>query len=368
MPTKIEINIKTFFIAAIVLLLGFLSYQLLGIILTFFVAFILFSSLKPVIDYLQRKKINRGVAIMLTYLVIIGLFVIIFYFIFSQSVSQVRSVFQDLKLNSDNLVKFVDTNLPFLSDDVRLRINDIETQFKGSTFFQNLSTNEAFRSLLGSLSSVGNQGVRLVSNVIGGLFTVFMVLFLSIYMVAPRNDFYEGALKYFPKRHFNRANKVLDKIRVGLGSWLVGQIVLMFIIGIATYLIIAIPGLFIQNYELGRFAFLIAVIAGLLEAIPNIGPIITLIIAALFAVLVGSPGAIIVYLIVSFTILQQAEGLFLVPTVMKKAIELNPIVSILAVLAGFELTGSPMGALLAIPVVGVIQIIVLDILDNWKRD
>ena len=368
MPTKIEINIRTFITAIVLLVVGYLSYQLLGIFLILFVAFILFSSTKPLVDYLERKGVKRMIAIILTYISIIASFLIIFYFIFTQSVTQVKNVVQDFRFNSDNIVLFVDQNLPFLSDDVRLRINDLENNLNSSDIIENLTTNSAFKSILESLGTVGNQGFKLIGNVIGGLFTIFMVLFISIYMVAPRNDFYEGALKYFPKRHFNRINKVLDKIKTGLGSWLVGQFILMFIIGLATYIIIALPGLFISGYEIGKFAFLIAVIAGLLEAIPNIGPIITLVIAVLLAVLVGSPAGIIIYLIISFTLLQQAEGLFLVPSVMKRAIELNPIISILAILAGFELTGSPIGALLAVPIVGTLQIIILDILDNWKKD
>lgn len=368
MHSKIEVNLKTFFIAAALILFAFLSYRLIEIYVIFFVAFILFSALKPLIDILEKKGLNRALAIFITFFLILVIFGLIFYFLFSQSVFQIREVFQDFKFNSSNIVEFVDRHLPFLSDDVRLRINDLETNVKTSGFFQNLTTNEAFRSLLSSLAGVGGQGVKILSSVIGGLFNIFIVIFLSVYMVVPRNDFYEGALVHLPKKYFVDARRTLDKIKVGLGYWLVGQLALMFIIGLATYFIIIIPGLFIEGYQLGRFAFLIAVIAGILEAIPNIGPIVTLIIAALLAILVGSPLGLVIYLVIAFTVLQQAEGLFLVPSIMKRAVELSPIVSILAIIAGFELTGSPIGALLSIPLVGALQIVILEWLNSRKKD
>src|SRR5690606_13994971 len=127
------------------------------------------------------------------------------------------------------------------------------------------------------LSPIANQSLSFVGRFVSGLISIFMVIFLSIYMVIPKRDFYEPAINMLPKRYSDYLNPLIDKVRVKLGAWIVGQIVLMFAIGISTYLIVSIPGIFVSNYSLGEFALILGIVAGFLEALPNIGPLLTLI-------------------------------------------------------------------------------------------
>jgi predicted PurR-regulated permease PerM len=122
---------------------------------------------------------------------------------------------------------------------------------------------------------------------------------------------------------------------------------------------------FDTTYTLGKYALLIALIAGLLEAVPNIGPTITLIITLIIAIASGGSIPILIYIIIMFMLLQQIEALFLVPIVMKKAVNLHPIVSILGVLGGFSVAGV-LGALLSMPVLSVFQIVFVEILKYYK--
>lgn len=363
---KRELNLKTFVLAALFILIGVLAYKLINILLVLFIAFILFSGLKPIVDYLEKHKVKRWIAVTLTYLGIASILFVLFYFIFNETVDQVRIFLSNFEFKSDNILAFIDTNFPFLSADARVRIAQLQTEINSPGFLNSLTSNEVFRSFLGSFNTVGSEGLRLVGRVVGGLFTIFMIVFISIYMVIPKKDFYEGGIDLLPEKFASKMIFLLDKIKANLGAWLGGQILLMLIIGIATYVIVILPALFVPNYELGQFAFLIAVIAGFLEAIPNIGPILTLVFTIFVAVLLGSPVGVLIFLFIAFIVLQQLEGLFIVPVVMKRAMDINPILSILGLLAGFELTNSPIGALLAIPVLGVIQIVVLEVLKDWK--
>jgi predicted PurR-regulated permease PerM len=365
---KIDINLKTFVTAFLFILGVYLSYELRSILIAVFVAFIIFSALKPVVDYLEKKKIKRMVAVVLVYLLIAVVIIVLASFLVNESVKQVRLIASEISLKAENIVNFVNQNFPVLNSfiDVEQTVASIEQTFSSSNL-QNLTSGQAITNLFENISPVAVQGLSLAAKIIGGLLSIFIVIFLSIYMVSSKKDFYENGLSILPKNQFNYLGNLLDKIRTKLGAWLVGQVTLMFIIGLATYLIIVIPGIFIDGYSLIRFALIIAIIAGILEAVPNIGPLLTLLITIIFAIATGSTVGIVIYIIIMFTLLQQAESLFIVPAIMRRAIDIHPIVGIISVLAGFEL-GGPVGALLAAPVAGIIQIIVVDYYKKLKEN
>ena len=139
-----------------------------------------------------------------------------------------------------------------------------------------------------------------------------------------------------------------------LGGWIIGEGCLMLIIGVVT---------FIGFYLIGvPYALPLAVLAGLLEIIPNLGPIIAAIPAVLLAFVYG--GAVTGSATLVFTIVvQQLENILIVPQVMKNTADVNPIISILLILAGLQIFGI-VGALLAVPIYMSIRIFY----NYWIKD
>jgi predicted PurR-regulated permease PerM len=348
----------------------YLAYLLNPIILAAFVAFIIFAGIKPLVDYLETKNFKRWIAIVFSYSIVLILMSGAFAFIINSLVTQVRNVTIDISENyeerTESIQSFVNTNLPFLSDFTAKTIDDIGGTVN-SNELKNASSSQTFDSITQNIGLIGSQGLRFLNGVVGGLFTLFTIVFVSIYMVIPREDFYKKLTRLFGKDPERILNKTLFKSKVALGAWLRGIFLLMLFIGLATFFIVLIPGIFVENYSLGRFALLLAIIAGLLEGLPNIGPILTFAITMLLAILLGSPLGVLVYLGLAMLALQQLEAILLVPVVMKKALDLNPIVSIFGLIAGFELSGTVIGALLALPVVGVLQIAVIEII-NYRKE
>jgi predicted PurR-regulated permease PerM len=152
-----------------------------------------------------------------------------------------------------------------------------------------------------------------------------------------------------------------------LGSWLGGQLLLMLIIGVATYLIVLIPGLFSSSYTLDDYALPIAIVAALFEGVPNLGPFMTMVFAVVMAL--GSSGiGAVVYVIVTFSLLQTVEANLVVPQILRKSVGTDPILSIIAIIAGFEL-GGVVGALLVIPILVVAKVIFEELVNtNTKLD
>jgi predicted PurR-regulated permease PerM len=171
----------------------------------------------------------------------------------------------------------------------------------------------------------------------------------SYYLLLEHDKIQEKLTLFFPKNSRKMIHNMFQKVEVKLGAWLRGQLLLMLIVGL-----ISLVGL---NLLQINFSVSLAIIAGILEIIPIVGPII----ATIPAVLVGvtQSGWHAVAVIILYIFIQQLEQSLFVPRVMKSAVGLDPLVVILAIMIGGRLGGT-LGALLAIPVTVVLLIL-------WKE-
>ena len=134
-----------------------------------------------------------------------------------------------------------------------------------------------------------------------------------------------------------------------MGSWVRGELTLMLAVGIFTYIGLSILGV--------EIALPLAILAGILEIVPNIGPIISAVPAVLVALTIHPLTALATASL--YFLVQLAENNFLVPKIMQKAVGVNPLISILGLMIGFRLAG-PAGAILALPSIIVIHTIGLE--------
>jgi len=351
----------------LILVLGLLlSFELRGVLISLFIAFILSAGLRPVIAYLEKNGFSRGIAILVTYLTVIILSVILSVVIINIAVLQVKTFFTNIDAKIITAERFVNNSAPFLKD--YIDFDALRDGFKNGNFdFKSLTSSQFYSRILENVSFFGGQGISIVGKLFGGILSIFSIIMISIYMLSNKKSAYEDVIELAPKRYQKRLYPIFKKMEQSLGAWLVGQISLMVIIGITTFVLIMLPRLFDSSYPLVNYAIIIAIIAGLLEGIPNLGPIFTTILTVFIALISGASIGVIIYIIIAFLALQQIEGIFFVPMVMKKAVDLNPILSIAGVLAGFELAG-PLGALLAVPIIAMIQILIIEASDYWKRN
>lgn len=193
------------------------------------------------------------------------------------------------------------------------------------------------------IDNFGQFGSSIISGAVatfGGLFTFMTTFIISFHLAVYQNNFHNTALAI--TRNEGIANIAGDFSQVmakQLGGWLRGEFVLMLIIGLTSYIAFALLGI--------PYALPLAVLAGLLELLPNIGPIVASVPAVALALTVSWPIALATLAVC--VVIQQLENTLIVPRVMKAAVNVNPVVSIILVLAGFQLFGV-FGSLLAIPV------------------
>jgi predicted PurR-regulated permease PerM len=180
-----------------------------------------------------------------------------------------------------------------------------------------------------------------------GLFAVAAIGILTFYWTLEGERVKQAAILLVPVQKRGSVRELVDEIEGKLSRYLLGQGLLCLIIGgmaFIAYMLIGLP-----------HALLLAIFAGLLEAVPVVGPVL----GAVPAIIVGlsiSP-ATALWVVLATVIIQQLENNLLVPRVMSKTIGVRPLVTLLALVAFGSLFGL-LGALIALPVAAVIQLLV----------
>ena len=315
MPKKIEISHRTIIFTIFFLLLLWLLFQIRQILIVLFVSLVFMSAFNPTVNRLERFKIPRFLAIFVIYLLVFGVFALIIAGIIPSLVDQTAILISRLPQYTQSL------GLPAFDH------NFIAAQ-------------------LNQLGSLPANLLKITIGVFNNLLGLFILAVITFYLLIERKNLDRYLLFLFGPNGEKKAKKFVDELEKKLGSWVRAQLALMVIVGLMSYLGLRLLGI--------DFALPLALLAAILEIVPNIGPTI----AAIPAVLAGlaiSPLMGLAVLALYFLI-QQIENTFIVPQVMAKGIGLNPLITIIALAIGFKLAGV-VGALLAIPVVLLIQVV-----------
>lgn len=199
-------------------------------------------------------------------------------------------------------------------------------------------------SLISTLQGAGisealPQVFTLGSSAVGVITAVIVLLILAYYFVAEKQALVHSVSRIAPAEYHPFINQLAAKLRDRLGAWLRGQLMLMGAIFLLTYIALSLIGV--------PYALILALLAGALEVIPFIGPLLSAVPAVMLALVLSPLHALVVA--AAYIVIQAMEGQVLVPKIMQRATGMNPLLSLLALLIGWTLGGIP-GAILAIPV------------------
>lgn len=313
-------------VIGILLLLWFL-WSIKQVLVLLFVVMILVSALSPIVEKLHKQKVPRFLAVLLIYLFFGGIIFLLFYLILPIFISQTRQLIAYLPI----LIAKISPIYHQISDYLPL-------------FQQNL------QGIVEVLNKYSSNIWLVIINLFGGILSFFTVLVLTFYFLVGRESVKQAFVSYLPPKWHEIVLRIARKVGNKMGAWLRGQIVLCLLIGLMSYIALVILRI--------PYALILAVIAGILEIIPTIGPIISAIPAALIAFWVSPFSALIVVL--AYLGIQQLESQIIAPKLFSKIIGLSPIIIIIALLIGAKLLGI-VGAILAIPTALAIQVLVKEI-------
>lgn len=327
---SIDISMASIFkVAGVVLLLWFI-YYIKDIVIVIFVASLLAIAFNPVVDWMSKKKIPRPIGIIVIYIV---LFIIFFGVIallippLSEEVAQITQHFPAL------WNKFMQS---FPNYSAKPQESEII-----------YSINSGLSSLKDVLASSTSNVFSLIRTVFGNIISFILILVLTFYFLVQEGAI-RGAVKYLtPPQYHAHLYNIISKMQDRIGRWLRGEIILVLVVGI-----LILVGLRILNV---KYFLVLALLAGIMEVIPYIGPFFS----AIPAVFIAFSDSVWkgVAVVILYWVVQQLENHIIVPKVMQKAVGLNPIIIILSILIGAKLFGF-LGVVIAVPTTAAASVLV----------
>lgn len=296
--------------------------------------------LTPIVTLLQ-KKMRRVFSVTITYIIFIGIIFTIFFFIIPIIIDQFRTFIDKFPAYMENLTKIIND---FLQNSVLIKNTEnligkelIPKDVSGITKYLisriNLEEIDIFRRA----TTVG----MLIFNTV--LYLIVGPL-LGIYILNYTDKIKTTFIKIIPKRFKNQTTIILERINKVAGRYVRGQILVSIIVGILCTIVLLVLKV--------DFAILLGSIAGLLNMIPLLGPIIGAIPAALTALFISPLKALLVILL--FIAVQQIDNYIISPNIMKYQVGVHPGIIIFSLMAGGALFGI-WGLLIAVPTVAILQ-------------
>ncbi len=336
-------------------LIGFLAlvislyilWQIRQIILLVFAAVVFATVLNQMVQFFQKFRLKRGLAVTISVVIVIFILVGFFALIAPRIFEQLQQF---------------DNFMPMALERLRLWNNWLHN-FIPEQLLENIS---GLRYLTQSLQSWVNQLInnffRWISNSLVIVLGLLLFVALTMMLLVNPSPYRQGFILLFPAFYRQRVDEILNKCTTSLTGWIKGTLMTMSLIAILSYI-----GLSLLKVPL---PLVNAALAGLLEFIPNIGPTLSVIPPALLA-LSDVPWKALAVVALYFGI-QQVESLIIVPLVMKSQVSLLPAITLVSVVIFGRFFGF-IGVFLAVPLVIVFQVwikevVINDILNNWQGD
>ena len=304
-------------------------YAGLNVILGFFLAIVIAAALDAPITWLQKKRIPRVVGALGIFAIGIILTAALIYAVVPIAISE----FTNLFYNATNIRGQVDGSLGFIKFS---QVADVVI--------------ERFNSLANSLITGNVSLLSIASFLFGGVFLAVAVFVLSFYLTVGQDGVEKFILATVPPAYEDYALDLYFRVRHKIGKWLKAQVILSVIVFISVFI-----GLWLLNVD---YALLLALLAGMFEIIPFVGPVFSGGVAILISL--SNSFTVALYILALFVIVQQVESHVLVPSVMRFTTNLNPALVIIALMLGGGVFGFS-GLILAVPAAVLLQ----EVAEDW---
>lgn len=320
-------NLRSDILFLLAALVGmYLLYQVADVLLLVYVSALFAVVLAPAINVIRRLQIgkwrpNRPVAVAILFLLVAGVVTLLVVLIIPPIVSDAAEFAQQFPS----------------------KIPALQAKIQRLPFMENID----LRALQSSAAAMLGGAVGLFRGVAGGIFGVFSAVILTVYFILDGARAFHWALSMFPQPERERLERTMHRGENRMRHWLVGQSILMLLLGSLSCIVFAFLHL--------KYFYALALLAGLLNIVPIVGPAVAITVASIVA-LVDSP-AKLVGVLVFFVVYQQLENAWFTPKVMKLSVDLPPLAVIISLMIGGALAGV-IGALVAVPTAALCAVLI----------
>jgi len=331
----LDISWGAIFKTATIAILFYIIYLVRDILILSIFALIISILFTPIIDFLQKRKIPRGFAVIVVY---IGIFGLISFFIYS-----LASLFIiEVQKFSQVFPEYFERVSPPLKS-------------LGVKAFEDI---ESFIELLNkSVETIAASFLGAVSAIFGGIFATIYVVTIAIFLSLEEKGVEKSLALLFPKKYEIYVLSLWGRCQQRVSGWFLSRILASIFVGAASYLTFLILSI--------KYPLTLGLLAGILNFIPVIGPIIT---GVLIFILISLDSALKAFFaLVAFVLIQQIENNILTPLLAKRFVNISPVVVLISLVVGGKLLGI-LGAILAIPLVAILSEFLKDFLAKRREE
>src|SRR3989344_5044677 len=304
-------------------------YYALDIWIAVLLAIVISSALDASVTWLENRKIPRAVGTLAIYIILVAALALVLYTLVPLALSELSVLLK-------NLGKFDGTALGL--EEATKIVNVI---------------NESLSHLADLFLSGNISFLDILSQFIGGVSLAVAGFVLSFYLTVDRDGVEKFLLEVMPAGYEDKILEVYYRTRVKIGQWLYGQLLLSFLVGISVFLGLSLIGV--------KYSLVLGILAGLLEIVPYVGPILSGLVA--FTIAASESLSSGLYVFILFVLIQQAEGTLLVPVLMRLTTSVHPAAVLISLLVGARLFGF-VGIILAVPLAVMFQ----ELVDSWANE
>ena len=329
---NLSISYTSIFRVILVLVALYFIYLTREVFVILFLSVILAASFEPWVNWLQKHKVPRTLSVLTIYIVLLAFLALIVITMVPPIAEQIGQLAKSLPVFYERLA--------------------LEFSPNGIGVDQQTALYETLQTMSSNLGQTTKSVFSTLTGVFGGLVSFFAILVIVFYITVEKNILRKFFFLFTPDHKKSYVSELIDEIKKKMGMWLRGQLALSLIVGILTYIGLTILGV--------KYALVLALIAGLFEIVPFVGPWLS----AIPAVIIGFSDSLtkVVLILALYLIIQQAENHLIV----QKAVGLNPIIVIISILIGAKLFGM-MGALIAVPIAAVIDVYLAHVFPHYSK-
>ena len=319
-------------VAAAVVALLYLLYMIRSVVALVFIAIFIAVALGRPVDFVEGLGLKRWLAILATYLAMLGAVVVVGLLVVPPIVNETN--------------KFV-TNVPNYVDDLResKTVRDYDRRYHVTAKLR-----EGAEKLPSKLGDAVGALQTVTVGVFSAIVQLLTVLVMAFFLLLDGKRAIDWIFRELGPARGPRYRRIADDVYRSVGGYVVGNLLISVVAGVGTWIVLTILGV--------PFAVPLAVLMAFLDLIPLVGATIAGIVIGIVAAIHNFPGDLIVWA-VYLIVYQQIENNVVQPAVYRRTVQLHPLVVIVAVLVGASLLGV-LGALVAIPVAGALQILARD--------
>lgn len=330
------LNINWDFIWKVSVLVVFLYflYLIQDIVVWFVFALVLSILFNFLINLLEDRKVPRILAAVFVYLGVLLLVGLFFY-------NTAPLFLGEIKQFSSQLPSYLARISPYFE---KVGIDALK------------GPNSIFTFLERNLEKIGQSAVNAVVVIFGGVGAATFIAFLAFFMSLERNLLEKVLANFAPSRYKNYLFSLLPRVRKRVSGWFISRVIGVIFVALLTYFVLLILNV--------KYAFILAVLFGVLDFIPIIGPLIGGALVVIIVMLSSFSQAL--FVAVGLIIIQQLENNLLFPVVFKRFIGIPPTLVLVGLAVGAKLWGF-LGAILAVPLTGVIFEFIRDYLKLKRK-